>query len=116
MRSKSKDFLELICEFEYHMDKVWHKLPGIAPATVNKALKAYDSTIQINDYIIFKNGMNRKKKGIILYSFRSGAHYVAIRKQDKKYTFYNGSPDSAGSIDEFMKSGKSRSFWTGFYY
>lgn len=89
-------------------------MPGIAPATLKRALSSYVSITLQNDFVVFQNAMSRKKKGIMLYKHSEGAHYVTIKKNsDKGYHFYNATPRDADSIKVFLKKG--RSFWTGYY-
>ena len=112
--NKTKDFLKLTCEFEYNINKLVKRVPGIAPATLKRALSSYVSITLQNDFVVFQNAMSRKKKGIMLYKHSEGAHYVTIKKNsDKGYHFYNATPRDADSIKVFLKKG--RSFWTGYY-
>lgn len=110
LKSKSKDFVQLVTEFDYYMKQSGKA--GIIPGTLGKALKAYKLAVK---KVYTAGGLDqqlkKKKIGIVLYAYSEGAHYITVKKKGKKLHIYNyeGNGEEYAeniSIERFMKSKK----------
>ena len=78
LKGKGKNFIKLVAEFDYYMSS--DGTVGIVPNTLAHIMSKYLNYSAYTKLDKFENDMTTSKYGIMLYGYKWGMHYVAMRK------------------------------------